>query len=88
MPIKATEVFYHGKTVHQDETCRVAIMTETVERICQDEDGNDKTIRVRRVVRATGRYVDRHGKQRIKGDASIKFARCFFPVNRSASIVL
>lgn len=27
-------------------------------------------------------------KQRIKGDAGIKFARCFFPVNGSASIVL
>lgn len=72
VPIKATEVFYHGKTVHQDDSCRVAIMTETVERTCQDEDGNDKTIKVRRVVRATERYIDRHGQRLLVPDIEIE----------------
>jgi len=36
-------------------------MTETVERSYKDEDGEDKTIKVRRVLRATERYSEKDG---------------------------
>ena len=36
-------------------------MTEIVEHSYKDENGEDKTIKVRRVLRATGRYVDTDG---------------------------
>jgi len=46
VPIKATEMFYHGKTVHQDNNCRF--------------------------VRATERYVDRHGQRLLVPDMEIE----------------
>ena len=61
VPIKATEIFAYGKMVKQDKNGRIAIMTETVERSYRDEDGEDKTIKVRRVLRATERYFEKDG---------------------------
>jgi len=61
VPIKATEIFSYGKMVKQDNKGRIAIMTETVERSYKDEDGEDKTIKVRRVLRATERYFEKDG---------------------------
>lgn len=61
VPIKATEIFAHGKMVKDTKDERVAIMTETVERSYKDDDGNDKTIKVRRVLRASERWFDRNG---------------------------
>lgn len=61
VPIKATEIFAHGKMVKETKDERIAIMTETVERTCKDDNGNDKTIKVRRVLRASERWFDRNG---------------------------
>lgn len=61
VPIKATEIFAHGKIVKQDKNGRIAIMTETVERSYKDEDGKAKVTKLRRVLRATERYFERDG---------------------------
>ncbi len=61
VPIKATEIFAHGKMVKDTKDERIAILTETVERTYKDDDGNDKTIKVRRVLRASERWFDRNG---------------------------
>ncbi len=61
VPIKATEIFANGKMIKQDKNGRIAIMTETVERNYKDENGEDKTIKVRRVLRATERYFEKDG---------------------------
>ncbi len=61
VPIKATEIFAHGKMVKDAKDERIAIMTETVERTYKDDDGNDRTIKVRRVLRASERWFDRNG---------------------------
>jgi len=47
--------------IKQDKNGRIAIMTETVERNYKDENGEDKTIKVRRVLRATERYFEKDG---------------------------
>ena len=61
VPMKATEVFAHGKLVKDTKDERIAIMTETVERSDKDDDGEDKIIKVRRVLRASERWFDRNG---------------------------
>jgi len=61
VPIKATEIFAHGKMVKDTKDERIAIMTETVERTYKDENGEDQTIKVRRVLRATERWFDHNG---------------------------
>lgn len=61
VPARATEIFAHGKMVKQDKNGRVAIMTETVERSYTDETGEDKTIKLRRVLRATERKFEKDG---------------------------
>lgn len=61
VPIKATEIFAHGKLVKETKDERIAIMTETVERTYKDENGIEQTIKVRRVLRASERWFDRNG---------------------------
>ena len=61
VPIKATEIFAHGKMVKDAKDERIAIMTETVERTYKDDNGEDKTIKLRRVLRASERWFDRNG---------------------------
>ena len=61
VPIKATEIFAHGKTIRQDEKGRIAIMTEIVERSYKDDSNATKTIKVRRVLRATERNFEKDG---------------------------
>jgi hypothetical protein len=72
VPIKATEVFAYGKTIRQDEKGRVSIMTETVERTYKDDDGEDRTIKVRRVLRATERNFERDGTPLLIPDVEIE----------------
>ena len=61
VPIKATEIFAHGKMIKQDRHGRTAIMTETVERHYKDDNGAPKTIKVRRILRAREHNFDRDG---------------------------
>ncbi|WP_029918107.1 IS1380 family transposase [Pelobacter seleniigenes] len=61
MPIKATDIFAHGKRLKDTKTERIAIMTETVERSYQHEDDETRTIKLRRVLRASERWFDKDG---------------------------
>ena len=61
VPGRASEIFTRGTIVKQDRKGRIALMTETVERTSTDENGEEKTIRVRRVLRAIERNVDQDG---------------------------
>jgi hypothetical protein len=61
VPARASEVFAKGKMIKQHKKGRIVIMTETVERTYNDEDGKEKTIHVRRVLRATERYFEKDG---------------------------
>ena len=72
VPARASEVFAQGKMIKQDKKGRVAIMTETVERTYKDEDGKDKTIKVRRVLRATERYFEKDGTPLLVPDVEIE----------------
>jgi hypothetical protein len=72
VPARASEVFAHGKMIKQDKKGRVAIMTETVERSYKDEDGQEKTIKVRRVLRATERYFEKDGTPLLVPDVEIE----------------
>ena len=88
VPIKATEIFAHGKIVRQNEKGRIAIMTETVERTCKDDDGKDKVIKVRRVLRATERNFDRDGTPRLIPDVEIEGWWTNLPNKKEAIIEL
>jgi hypothetical protein len=72
VPARASEVFAHGKMVKQDKKGRIAIMTETVERTHKDEDGEEKTIKVRRVLRATQRNFEKDGTPLLIPDVEIE----------------
>lgn len=61
VPIKATEIFAHGKMIKQDDKGRIAVMTEIVERSYKDEEGQTRTIKIRRVLRATERNFEKDG---------------------------
>ena len=61
MPINATEILAHGKLLKDTKTERIAVMTETVERSYQDENGDTKTIKLRRVLRTNERWLDKDG---------------------------
>jgi hypothetical protein len=61
VPIKSTEIFAHGKMLKETKDERVAVMTEIVERRYKDDNDEDKTIKVRRVLRATERWFDHQG---------------------------
>ena len=61
VPARASEVFAHGKMIKQDKTGRIAIMTETVERSYKDDNDETRTIKVRRVLRATERNFEKDG---------------------------
>jgi hypothetical protein len=61
VPARASEVFAHGKMIKQDKKGRIAIMTETVERSYKDDNDETRTIKVRRVLRATECYFERDG---------------------------
>ena len=72
VPARASEVFAHGKMIKQDKTGRIAIMTETVERIYKDEDGEEQNIKLRRVLRATERNFDKDGNPLLVPDIEIE----------------
>lgn len=72
VPARASEVFAHGKMIKQDKKGRIAIMTETVERRYKDENDENKTIRVRRVLRATERYFEKDGTPLLVPDIEIE----------------
>lgn len=72
VPARASEVFACGKTIKQDKKGRIAILTETVNRSYKDEDGNDQTIKVRRVLRATERYFEKDGTPLLVPDVEIE----------------
>jgi hypothetical protein len=72
VPARASEVFAHGKMVKQDKNGRVAIMTETVERSYKDENGAEKTIKVRRVLRATQRNFEKDGTPLLIPDVELE----------------
>lgn len=72
MPARASEVFAHGKMIKQDKKGRIAIMTETVERSYQNEDGEEQTIKLRRVLRATERTFEKDGTPLLVPDVEIE----------------
>jgi hypothetical protein len=72
VPARASEIFAHGKVVKQDKNGRIAIMTETVERTYKDENDEEKTIKLRRVLRATERNFDRDGNRLLIPDVEIE----------------
>ncbi|MDA3876707.1 MAG: hypothetical protein PF483_06425 [Halothiobacillus sp.] len=55
IPTRVSEVFAHGKMVKQYNKGRVAIMTVTVEHIYKNENDEEKSIKLRRVLPATQR---------------------------------
>jgi len=72
VPARASEVFAQGKMIKQDKKGRIAIMTETVERTYKDENDEEKTIKLRRVLRATERNFDRDGNRLLIPDVEIE----------------
>ena len=72
VPARASEVFAQGKMLKQDKKGRIAIMTETVGRTYKDEDGKEKTIKIRRVLRATERYFEKDGTPLLVPDIEIE----------------
>ena len=72
VPARASEVFARGKMIKQDKKGRIAIMTETVERSYTDENDEIKTIKVRRVLRATERYFEKDGTPLLVPDVEIE----------------
>jgi hypothetical protein len=72
VPARASEVFAQVKMIKQDKKGRVAIMTETFERAYKDENGKDKTIKVRRVLRAMERYFEKDGTPLLVPDVEIE----------------
>jgi len=88
VPARASEVFAQGKMIKQDKKGRVAIMTETVERAYKDEDGKEKTIKVRRVLRATERYFEKDGTPLLVPDVEIEGWWTNLPVAKDKVIEL
>lgn len=72
VPARASAIFAEGKLVKQDQNGRVAILTETVERTYKDENDEVKTIKVRRVLRATERNFERDGSPRLFPDVEVE----------------
>ncbi len=72
VPARASEVFARGKMIKQDKQGRIAIMTETVERSYRDENDEAKTIKIRRVLRATERYFEKDGTPLLVPDVEIE----------------
>ena len=72
VPARASEVFAHGKMIKQDKKGRIAIMTETVERNYRDENDEARTIKIRRVLRATERYFEKDGTPLLVPDVEIE----------------
>lgn len=72
VPARASEIFAAGKLVKDDKDQRIAILSETVERTYQDQDGNKHTIKVRRVLRATESWLDRKGNRLLLPDYDIE----------------
>lgn len=72
VPARASDVFARGKMIKDDEKGCVAIMTETVERTYTDDKGHEKTIKVRRVLRATKRYFEKDGTPLLVPDIEIE----------------
>lgn len=72
VPARASEIFAHGKMIKQDKTCRIAFMTETIERTYQDEDGEEQTLKLRRVLRATERYFEKDGTPMLVPDIEVE----------------
>ena len=72
VPARASEVFAKGKMVKQDKKGRIAIMTETVERSYRDENDETRTIKVRRVLRASERYFEKDGTPLLVPDVEIE----------------
>lgn len=72
VPARASEIFAHGKMIKETDDLRIALMTETIERTYKDEDGNEKTIKLRRVLRATERWTDRKGDRLLVPDHEVE----------------
>lgn len=72
VPARASEIFAAGKLVKDDKDQRIALLSETVERSYQDEDGQRRTIKVRRVLRATESWLDRKGNRLLLPDYDIE----------------
>lgn len=72
VPARASAIFAGGKLVQDDKDERIAILSETLERTFQDEDGNTRTIKVRRVLRATEKWIDRQGNRLLLPDYAIE----------------
>lgn len=58
--------------IKKDKRGRIAIIMETVERTSKDEDGKEKSIKIRRVLRATERYFVRDGTPLLVPDVEIE----------------
>jgi len=72
VPARASEIFARGKLVEQTAQGRVAVLNETVERSYKDEDGQLRTIEVRRVLRAIERNFDRQGNPHLIPDVELE----------------
>lgn len=72
VPARASAIFAQGKRVEQNKNGRIAILTETVERTYTNDEGEKKTITVRRVLRATERNFERDGTPRLIPDVEIE----------------
>lgn len=88
VPARASEVFARGKMIKDDKKGRVAIMTETVERTYTDDKGHEKTIKVRRVLRATERYFEKDGTPLLVPDIEIEGWWTNLPVTKDKVIEL
>ncbi len=88
VPARASEVFARGKMIKDDKKGRVAIMTETVERTYTDDNGHEKTIKVRRVLRATERYFEKDGTPLLVPDIEIEGWWTNLPVTKDKVIEL
>lgn len=72
VPARASAIFAGGKLLKEEKDQRIAIMSETVERTYTDEEGNKRTIKVRRVLRATESWLDRQGNRLLVPDYEIE----------------
>ena len=72
VPAKASEIFANGKLIRDDKEKRVAVLSETVKRTYKDADDIERTIKVRRVLRATERWIDRKGNPLLLPDVEVE----------------
>ncbi len=70
--VRASEVFAYGKMMKQNKNGRIAIMTETIKRTYKDENDEEQTIKVRRVLRATQRNFDKNGDPLLIPDIEVE----------------